>query len=70
MPILLVQCTIVMCMEGVIWYQCAITILSILGRFHHVIRGTADVTDSRHSSLFTFVSTVSEKLENQNKSYL
>jgi len=38
-----------------------------LGEFHHVIHGTADVTDSRCKSLFTFVSTVAEKLENQNK---
>ena len=35
--------------------------------FHHVIRSTADVTDSRHNSLFTFVVTVTEKLENRNK---
>ena len=28
---------------------------------------TADVTDSRCKSLFTFVSTVTEKLENRNK---
>jgi len=32
-----------------------------------VIRGTADVTDSRRNSLFTFVSTVTEKLEIRNK---
>jgi len=31
------------------------------------IRGTADVTDFRLNSLFTFVVTVTEKLENQNK---
>ena len=37
------------------------------GKFHHVIRGTADVTDSRRNSLFTFVFTVTEKLENRNK---
>ena len=37
------------------------------GEFHHVIRATADVTDSRRNSLFTFVSTVTEKLENRNK---
>jgi len=34
---------------------------------HHVIRGTADITDCRHNSLFTFQSTVTEKLENRNK---
>ena len=34
------------------------------GEFHDVIRGTADVTDSRRNSLFTFVSTLTEKLEN------
>ena len=32
-----------------------------------MIRGTADVTDSRRNSLFTFVVTVTEKLENRNK---
>ena len=37
------------------------------GEFHHVIHGTADITDSRYNSLFTFVSTVTEKLENRNK---
>jgi len=37
-----------------------------LGNFI-TIRGTADVTDSRCNSLFTFVFTVTEKLENQNK---
>ena len=34
------------------------------GEFHHMIRGMADVTDSRLNSLFTFVSTLTEKLEN------
>ena len=37
------------------------------GEFHHVICHTADVTDSKRKSLFTFISTVTEKLENQNK---
>jgi len=37
------------------------------GEFHHVIHGIADVTDSKRNSLFTFVSTVTEKLENRNK---
>ena len=32
-----------------------------------MIRGTIDVMDSRHNSLFTFVSTAAEKLENLNK---
>ena len=32
-----------------------------------MIRGTADVTDSRRNSLFTFVVTVTEKLENRKK---
>ena len=30
--LVLVQCTIVQCMKRVVWHQCAITILSILGR--------------------------------------
>jgi len=37
------------------------------GEFHHVICGTVDVTESRCNSIFTFVSTVTEKLENRNK---
>jgi len=37
------------------------------GEFHHVICGMADITDSRRNSIFTFVSTVTEKLENRNK---
>ena len=37
------------------------------GEFHYVIRGPADITDSRHNSLFTFISTLTEKLENRNK---
>ena len=37
------------------------------GEFHHVIRGTADVMDSGRNSLFTFIVTVTEKLENRNK---
>jgi len=37
------------------------------GNLNTWIRGTADVTDSRHNSLFTFLSTATEKLENQNK---
>jgi len=32
-----------------------------------VIRGVTDVMDCRHNSLFTFVSTATEKLENLNK---
>ena len=32
-----------------------------------MIRGTADVTDSRRNSLFTLVVIVTEKLENRNK---
>ena len=32
-----------------------------------MIRGTADVTDSRRNSFFTFVVTVTDKLENRNK---
>jgi len=30
-------------------------------------RGMADITDSRRNSLFTFVVTVTKKLENRNK---
>ena len=37
------------------------------GEFHYMIRGTADVTDSKHNSLFTFVSIVTEKLETRKK---
>jgi len=32
-----------------------------------VICSMVDVMDSRHNSLFTFIVTVTEKLENQNK---
>jgi len=44
------------------------------GEFYHVIHGTADVTDSRHGSIF--ISQATEKLEKQDtfqlrdKSYL
>ena len=37
------------------------------GQFHHMICGTVDVTDFRRNSLFTFISTATQKLENQNK---
>jgi len=37
------------------------------GESYHMICGTADVTDSRCNSLFTFLSTATEKLKNQNK---
>ena len=32
-----------------------------------MIRGTGDVTDSRHGDIFTFISSVTEKLEKQDK---
>ena len=32
-----------------------------------MICGTADITDYRRNSLFTFVYTVTQKLENRNK---
>jgi len=32
------------------------------GEFHHMIHGKVDITDSRCNSLFTFVSTVTEKV--------
>ena len=37
------------------------------GESYHMIRVTADVMDSRCNSLFTFVSTATEKLESPNK---
>ena len=32
--------------------------------FHHMICGTADIADSKCNSLFAFLSTATEKLEN------
>ena len=46
------------------------------GESYHVIRGTADITDSRHGGIFTFISPATEKLKKQDtfqprdKSYL
>ena len=37
------------------------------GESYYMIRGMADVTDSRHNSLFTFLSIATEKLENRSK---
>ena len=37
------------------------------GESYHVIRGTADVTGSRHKDIFTFISPAVEKLEKQDK---
>ena len=57
---------------GLLRLQCLITcsmqkLREKAREFHHMICGTADVTDSRRKSLFTFISTVTEKLKNQNK---
>ena len=46
------------------------------GESYHVIRGTHDVTGSRHEDIFTFISQATEKLKKQDmfqprdKSYL
>ena len=37
----------------------------IPGESYHVIRGTADVTESRHGGIFKFISPATEKLEKQ-----
>ena len=37
------------------------------GESYHVIRGTNDVTGSRHEDIFTFISPATEKLEKQDK---
>ena len=37
------------------------------GESYHVIRGTHDVTGSRHEDIFTFISPATEKLEKQDK---
>ena len=37
------------------------------GESYHVIRGTADVTSSRHKVIFTFISPALKKLEKQDK---
>ena len=37
------------------------------GESYHVIRGTADVTGSRHEDIITFISPAVEKLEKQDK---
>ena len=37
------------------------------GESYRVIRGTHDVTGSRHGDIYTFISPATEKLENQDK---
>ena len=37
------------------------------GESYHVIRGTHDVTGSRHEDIFTFISPATEKLKKHDK---